>query len=165
MREIQRYIITTSAAGLATGIPSDDGPWCSYRHVESYRRQYRIAIVTAVLVAMVCGLLSALLVHEKASRSPVQVPIGAAEKAALLAELAVKEKIINDLKAQKSFYEAQIRHKNAAIANTQAQIDIVAVRGVEIDKLNKEQAQRMSTHQGVVLEAKRVLGVNVKVME
>jgi len=46
-----------------------------------------------------------------------------------------------------------------------SQLEALQARGQEIDRLNKEQAQRMSTHQGVVMEAKRVLGVNVQVIE
>ncbi len=176
MSEIQRYSLQMYGnekkhMGLFQEAP--DGELCEYADLLQYKRQARVSLVASILLAAVCGLLAALLVHEKAARGPVQVPIGAAEKAALLAEGAAKDKIINDLKAQKSFHEAQIRHLNDAISNKQAQIDIVSPRidsalniGEKVSRINKEQAQRMSTHQGVVLEAKRVLGVNnVQIVE
>ncbi len=174
MSEIQRYVLQPTAAGsLPWMIRTSDGAWCRYTDLAWYRRQYRIAIVTAVLVAAVCGLLAALLVHENASRGPVQVPIGEAERADMLKEREAHAKQIKDLTAIKANYEAQIRHLDAAISNKQAQIDIVSPKinsalaiGEQVIQLNKEQSQRMSTHQGVVLEAKRVLGVaNVQIVE
>jgi len=62
-------------------------------------------------------------------------------------------------------YKAQIKALNAREDGRVAQLVALQARGQELDRINKEQAQRMSTHQGVVLEAKRVLGVNVKVIE
>ncbi len=138
-----------------------------------YRRQYLMALTINVAVIIACGVLAALLVHEKVARSPVQVPIGAAERADMLKEREASAKQIKDLKALKANYEAQIRYLNAAISNKQAQINIVSPKidaalaiGEHVSQLNKEQTQRMSTHQGVVLEAKRILGVNhVKIIE
>ncbi len=174
MSEIQRYdTVQYEQGAIPAFMPSHDGKFCLYADLLWYRRQYLMALIINVVVVLACGVLAAWLVHEKSARGPVQVPIGAAEKAALLAEGAAKDKVIKDLKAQKSFYEAQIRHKNAAISNKQAQIDIVSPKidsalaiSEHVSQLNREQAQRMSTHQGVVLEAKRVLGVsNVQIVE
>ena len=71
----------------------------------------------------------------------------------------------DDYKALALNYKAQIKALTAKADGHVAQLEALQARGQEIDRLNKEQAQRMSTHQEVVLEAKRVLGVQVKVVE
>ncbi len=166
MREIQRYIITTSPGGLCMAEPSDAGSWCSYSHVEFYKRQYWMAVFINIVVVLACAVLAALLVHEKASHGPVAVPMGAGEKASLLmgmqdmqADKERAEKQRDDLIKLTSNYKAQIKALNAKEDGHVAQLAALQARGQEMDRLNKEQAQRMSTRQGFVLEAKRVLGV------
>ncbi len=167
MSEIQRF------AHIWKGdhaVVSDDqrGAYCYYTDLLWYRRQWVMQAWLTILMVVVCAVLAALLVQAKASRGPVQVPIGAAERADMLKEREASAKQIKDLKALKVNYEAQIRHLNARMSTTQAQIDIVSPKidsalniAEHVSQLNKEQAQRMGSHQGVVLEAKRVLGVNV----
>ncbi len=169
MSEIQRYVLQPTAAGsLPWMIRKGDGAWCRYTDLAWYRRHWFIQTMLTCVLIVVCSVLSALLVTEKAAKGPVQVPIGAGERADMMKEREASAKQIKDLKALKVNYESQIRHLNAAISNKQDQIDIVSPKidsalaiGEHVSQLNKEQAQRMSTQQGVVLEAKRVLGVNV----
>lgn len=166
MREIQRYIITTSPGGLCMAEPSDAGSWCSYSHVEFYKRQYWMAVFINIVVVLACAVLAALLVTEKAARSPVEVPIGAGEKMGLLHEMEAMKKSRDDYKALALNYKAQINVLNSRVDGHVSQLAALQARGKELDRPNKEQAQRMSTHQGVVLEAKRVLGVpNVQIVE
>lgn len=166
MREIQRYIITTSPGGLCMAEPSDAGSWCSYSHVEFYKRQYWMAVAMLVVA---CAVFSTVLIYEKASHGPVTVPMGAGEKASLLMDMqgmqADKEKAEkqrDDLIKLNLNYKAQIKVLNAKEDGHVAQLVALQARGHEIDR---EQAQRMSTHQGVMLEARRVLGVDVKVVQ
>lgn len=163
MREIQRYIITTSPGGLCMAEPSDAGSWCSYSHVEFYKRQYWMAVAMLVVA---CAVFSTVLIYEKASHGPVTVPMGAGEKASLLMDMQGMQKQRDDYKALALNYKAQIKALNAKADGHVAQLEALQARGQEMDRLNKEQAQRMSTHQGVALEAKRVLGVaNVQIVE
>lgn len=163
MSEIQRYEAWPSGGTMQ---PWKNGSYVSYADLAWYRRHWFMQTILTCVLIVVCAVLSALLVTEKASRGPVQVPIGAAERADMLKEREASAKQIKDLTALKVNYEAQIRHLNTRMSTLGQQIDIASARGAEIDKLNKEQAQRMSTNQGVVLEAKRVLGVNnVRIVE
>lgn len=172
MSDIQRYMITTSPSGACTAEPTENGSWCSYIHVEFYRRQYIRGIVINIVVVLVCALIATIMVHEKSARGPVVVPMGAGEKANLLRDVQAMqadkeraERQRDDLIKLTSNYKAQIKALNAKADGHVSQLAALQARGQEIDRLNHEQAQRMSTHQGVVLEAKRVLGVNVKVLE
>jgi hypothetical protein len=131
-----------------------------------------MALVFNIVVVLVCALLSTLLVYEKAARGPVVVPMGAGEKASILRDVQAMqadkeraERQRDDLIKLTSNYKAQIKVLTAKADGHVSQLEALQARGQEIDRLNKEQAQRMSTHQGVVMEAKRVLGVNVQVIE
>lgn len=161
MSEIQRYQITERHLFEQAA----DGPFCLYLDARWYQRQYWMSLVINIVAVLVCGILAALLVHEKAARSPVEVPVGAAEKLGLLSDIEAMKKSRDDYKALALNYKAQIKSLTTKIDGHVAQLDALQARGKELDTLNREQAQRMSTNQGVVLEAKRVLGVNVKVVE
>jgi len=119
-----------------------------------------MALIINIVVVLACGVLAALLVHEKAARSPVEVPIGAAEKMGLLNEMDAMKKSRDDYKTMALNYKAQIKVLNAKVDGHFSQLEALQARGQELDRLNKEQATRMSTNQGVVLEAKRILGVS-----
>lgn len=171
MSEIQRYKITTSPSGACMAEPTENGSWCSYIHVEFYRRQYIRGIVINIVVVLVCALIATIMVHEKSARGPV-APMGVGEKANLLRDVQAMqadkeraERQRDDLIKLTSNYKAQIKVLTAKADGHVSQLEALQARGQEIDRLNKEQAQRMSTHQEVVLEAKRVLGVQVKVVE
>jgi predicted alpha/beta-fold hydrolase len=123
-----------------------------------YRRQYLMSLIVTIGVSLACAILAAYLVYHKHDPQLVQVPIGAGERAAMLAELQQAHKQLDDLKALTLNYKAQIKKLNAAIADHDGQLEALQARGQEISQYNKEMAQRMGTTQGVVLEAKRVLG-------
>lgn len=154
MSEIQRYGVQRS--GVFTY--QTDGLYCHYTDLLWYQRQYWMSLIINVIVVLVCGVLAALLVQEKAARGPVEVPIGAAEKMGLLHEMEVMKKSRDDYKALALNYKAQIKALTVKVDGHVAQLEALQARRQELDRLNKEQAQRMSTTQGVVLEAKRVLG-------
>jgi len=105
-----------------------------------------------------CALLVAYLITHKYDPKPVQVPIGAGERAAMLAEIQAVTKQRDDLKALALNYKAQVKRLNASISDDAAKVAALEARGQEISQQNREMAQRMGTTQGVVLEAKRVLG-------
>lgn len=168
MSEIRRFSVVQFESGqLASFGPDRGGPFCYYVDLLWYQRQYWMSmVVNAVLVVAACGILATLLVYEKAARGPVQVPIGAAEKMGLLHEMEAIKKSRDDYKALALNYKAQINVLNSRVDGHVSQLAALQARGKELDRPNKEQAQRMSTHQGVVLEAKRVLGVpNVQIVE
>jgi hypothetical protein len=172
MSEIQRYEFSNGNVGCADRIASESGRYVTYTDLLRYKRDYFVSLAVNILAILVCAVLSALLVHEKSSHRPVTVPMGAGEKAILLMGMqnmqADKEKAEtqrDDYKAMALNYKAQIKALNAREDGRVAQLVALQARGQELDRINKEQAQRMSTHQGVVLEAKRVLGVNVQVVE
>lgn len=169
MSEIQRYEFSDGNFGFAQRIASGNGRYVTYANLLWYQRQYYMAVAMLVLV---CALFSALLVYEKAARGPVVVPMGAGEKASILRDVQAMqadkeraERQRDDLIKLTSNYKAQIKVLTAKADGHVSQLEALQARGQEIDRLNKEQAQRMSTHQGVVMEAKRVLGVNVQVIE
>jgi hypothetical protein len=167
MSEIQRYDTVPHLDGTEPMVsPRCDGPYCLYTDLAWYRRQYLMALIINVAVIIACGVLAALLVHEKAARSPVQVPIGAAEKMSLLQEMQTMQRERDDWKERSLHYKAKIKVLNAKDVGYTSQLEALQAKGQELDQLSKEQAQRMSTHQGVVLEAKRVLGVsNLQIVE
>lgn len=161
MSEIQRYETIQYPAGANPAfMPSRTGEFCHYADLLWYRRQYLMALIINGVVILACGVLAALLVTEKASRGPVQVPIGAAEKSGLIQEMQAMQKSRDDYKSMALNYKAQIKVLNAKVDGHLTQLEALQERGRELDKINKDQAVRMSTHQGVVLEAKRVLGVS-----
>lgn len=171
MREIQRYIITTSPGGLCMAEPSDAGSWCSYSHVEFYKRQYWMAVFINIVVVLACAVLAALLVQEKAARGPVAV-----EQSVLSQERDAHAKREQDLMKERTIYQSEIKRLNNELAlkterlgGLATRIDSAVVAGEKVSELNKEMAAKMSTSQGVVLEAKRILGPlgvrTVKVVE
>ena len=172
MSEIQRYEFSNGNVGCADRIASESGRYVTYTDLLWYKRKWLEQIVLTTILSVFCAVVSAWMVHEKASHGPVTVPMGAGEKAILLMGMqnmqADKEKAEtqrDDYKAMALNYKDQIKALNAREDGRVAQLVALQARGQELDRINKEQAQRMSTHQGVVLEAKRVLGVNVKVIE
>lgn len=136
-----------------------------YRITERHLSEQDTALTAKIVVVLVCCILAVLLVQEKAARSPVEVPVGAAEKMGLLHEMQAMQKSRDDYKAMALHYKAQVKMLNAKVDGHVSQLEALQARGQELSQLNKEQAVRMSTHQGVVLEAKRILGVNMKVVE
>lgn len=73
MSEIQRYGLVIR--GGTTWLEArPDGEWCYYNHIQWYQRQYRMAMTVNIAVALVCGILAALLVTEKSSHGPAPVP-------------------------------------------------------------------------------------------
>lgn len=171
MSEMQRYGLVVKG-GISWLEPRPNGEWCYYNRLLWYQRQYWMALIINIVVVLVCAVLAALLVHEKASHGPFAVPMGAGEKASLLmgmqdmqADKERAERQRDDLIKLTSNYKAQIKVLNAKEDGHVAQLAALQARGQELDRLNREQAQRMSTRQGLVLEAKRVLGVNVQVVE
>lgn len=163
MSAIQRFEPRIETANIQPYMnPCKCGDYCRYTDLLWYKRQYWMAVVMLVVT---CAVFSTVLLYDKAARGPVVVPTGGGEKADLREEVALKEKVIKDLKDANASYKAQIRHLNERMTNVGKKIDIVQSRGAELDRPNKEQSQRMSTHRGLVLEAKRVLGVNVQVIE
>ena len=165
MSEIQRFDIRGESWGI---VERTDGlgAFCWYDEAAWYKRQYWMALLINVVVILVCAVLAALLVHEKASRGPVVVPMGAGEKASILRDVQAMQKSRDDYKVLALNYKAQIKMLNTKVDGHVSQLEALQARGQELSQLNKEQAQRMSTHQGVRLEAKRVLGVkHVQVVE
>jgi len=134
-----------------------------------YRRQYLMSLIVTIGVSLACAVLAAYLVFHKHDPQLVQVPLGAGERAAMLLEIQRVNKQRDDLKALALNYKAQIKKLNASIAAHDGQLEALQARGQEISQQNKEMAQRMGTTQGVILEAKRVLGPmgvhNVKIVE
>lgn len=172
MSEIQRYEFSNGNLGFAERIAANYGRYVTYTDLLWYKRQYWMALIINIVVVLACAVLAALLVHEKSSHGPVAVPMGAGEKASLLmgmqdmqADKEKAEKQRDDLIKLNLNYKAQIKALNAKADGHVAQLVALQARGQEMDRMNKERAQRMSTHEGLVLEAKRVLGVNVKVVE
>ena len=172
MSEIQRFDIRGESWGI---VERTDGlgAFCWYEEAAWYKRGYFIAIVTSIIVSLAFGFVCSLLVYEKASHGPVAVPMGAGEKAELLKENSALQKEKEAIQKQRddqiklnANYRAQIKALNAKEGSHVAQLEALQARGREISQLNKEQAQRMSTNQGLVLEAERVLHVkNVKVVD
>lgn len=173
MSEIQRYEFSNGNFGFADRIASESGRYVAYTDLLTleeckcwYQRQYWMALIINIVVALACAVLAALLVYEKSSHVPVAVPMGAGEKASLLRDVQDMQKARDDYKAMALNYKAQIKALTAKVDGHVAQLDALQARGKELDTLNREQAQRMSTNQGVVLEAKRVLGVkHVQIVE
>lgn len=173
MSEIQRFEFSNGNFGFTDRIASDSGRYVTYADLLWYRRKWFEQIVLTTILAVLCAVLSAWMVYEKASHGPVTVPMGAGEKASLLmgmqdmqADKERAERQRDDLIKLTSNYKAQIKALNAKADGHVAQLAALQARGQELDRINKEQAQRMSTHQGVVLEAKRVLGVeHVQIVE
>ena len=174
MSEIQRYGLVPRQDGLLGVNLSEDsrGNYVLYTDLLWYKRKWFEQICLTFVTILVCAFLVAILVYEKASHGPVAVPMGAGEKASLLmgmqdmqADKERAERQRDDLIKLTSNYKAQIKALNAKEDGHVAQLVALQARGQEIDRLNGERAQRMSTHQGLVLEAKRVLGVNVQVVE
>jgi len=141
-----------------------DGLFRTNDHLRKQRR-YRISLIINLIVVLMCALLVAYLVTHKYDPQPVQVPIGAGERAAMLAEIQQLTKQRDDLRALALNYKAQVKRLNASISDDAAKVAALEARGQEISRQNREMAQRMGTTQGVVLEAKRVLGVNVRIVE
>lgn len=165
MIEIQRFDIRGDQWGL---VERQDGlgAFCYYDDAAWYRRQYVMTLLINVVVILACAVLASLLVHEKAARGPVVVPMGAGEKASILRDVQAMQKSRDDYKVLALNYKAQIKMLNTKVDGHVSQLEALQARGQELSQLNKEQAQRMSTHQGVRLEAKRVLGVkHVQVVE
>lgn len=72
---IQRYETIQYPDGANPAFaPSRTGPFCLYADLAWYRRQYWMALTINIVVVLACGILAALLVHEKASHGPAQVP-------------------------------------------------------------------------------------------
>lgn len=169
MSEIERYeperVIEVGTHAVTAMSPHERGAWVRYADLLWYQRQYWMSLIINVVVVLVCGVLAALLVQEKAARSPAEVPIGAGEKLGLLHEMEAMKKSRDDYKAMALNYKAQIKVLNARVDGHVDQLEALQARGLELDRLSREQAQRMSTNQGVVMEAKRVLGVNVRMVE
>ncbi len=167
MSEIQRYDTIQYAQGaIPAFMPSSDGQFCLYADLLWYKRQYLMALIINAVVILACGVLAAILVTEKASRGPVEVPIGAAEKSGLIQEMQAIQKSRDDYKAMALNYKAQVKVLNAKVDGHVTQLDALQERGREPDKINKDLAAKLSTYQGVVLEVKRVLGVsNVQIVE
>lgn len=170
MSEIQRYIFT-SRGGAVTVVPDDEGAWCSYWDLSWYQRQYWMALIINIVVVIVCGVLVALLVREKAARGPVAV-----EQSVLTQEHEAHIKREQDLMKERTIYQSEIKRLNnelalrtAKLGGVSTHIDSAVVAGEKVSELNKEMAAKMSTSQGVVLEAKRILGPlgvqHVKVVE
>ncbi len=154
MSEIQRYGVEVN--GLFTY--QENGLYCHYADLLKFRKLYIFQVaLNAVLLA--------LLVYHNAFHSPVTIPMGAGEKASILRDVQAMQRARDDYKALALNYKAQIKALNAKADGHVAQLAALQARGHELDRINKVQAQRMSTHQGVVLEARRVLGVNVQVEE
>ncbi len=177
MSEIQRYELIENCNSLGPWAPPamqyrENGKWVHYTDLLWYKRGWFRQIILNATLIITCAVLAALLVHEKSSHGPVAVPMGAGEKASLLkgmqtmqADKERAERQRDDLIKLTSNYKSQIKALNAKEDGHVAQLVALQARGQEIGRLNREQAQRMSTHQGLVLEAKRVLGVNVQVVE
>lgn len=173
MSEIQRYSLKMYGSEkkyLGLFQQSPDGELCAYTDLLWYKRQYWMSVAMLVVA---CAVFSTVLVYEKSSHGPVVMPMGAGEKASLLmgmqdmqADKERAERQRDDLLKLNLNYKAQIKALNAKEDGHIVQLEALQARGHEIDKLNREQAQRMSTHQGLVLEAKRVLGVeHVQIVE
>lgn len=177
MSEIQRYEFSNGNFGFADRIASESGRYVAYTDLLTleeckcwYQRQYWMALTVNIVVVLVCAVLAALLVQEKAARGPVAVPMGIGEKAELLKEVhaakVAKDQAQADLKkaradyvASQAFFATRAKELEGKIAKDIQSLESPAARWQDIDRLNREQAQRMSTRQGFVLEAKRVLGV------
>lgn len=147
-----------------------NGRYALYADLLWYKDRYSLSkwfnALAMIALVVAGGVIAALLVTEKAARGPVEVPIGAAEKSGLIQEMQAMQKSRDDYKAMALHYKAQIKVLNTKVDGHVSQLDALQARGQELDRLNKEQAARMSTHQGVVMEAKRVLGVaNVQIVE
>jgi len=167
MQDAPRYVLQPTAAGhLPWMVRGPNGEWVRCTDHLRQQRRYRISLIINLIVVLMCALLVAYLVTHKYDPQPVQVPIGAGERAAMLAEIQAVTKQRDDLKALTLNYKAQVKRLNASISDDAAKVAALEARGQEISRQNREMAQRMGTTQGVVLEAKRVLGgSNVKIIE
>lgn len=170
MSEIQRYEFSNGNFGFADRISSESGRYVTYTDLLWYRRLAVVSAIWAIVISVVFWFVCSWLVYEKSSHGPVAVPMGAGEKAELLKEVhaakMAKEQAQADLKkaradyvASQAFFANRAKELEGKIAKDIQSLESQTARGREIDGLKKEQAQRMSTQQGVVLEAKRVLGV------
>lgn len=176
MSEIQRYEFSNGNFGFADRIASESGRYVTYTDLLWYKRKWLEQIVLTTILSVFCAVLSAWMVHEKASHGPVAVPMGAGEKAELLKEVpaakvakdqaqADRKTARADYAASQAFFANRAKELDGKIATDIQSLESPAARVQEMDRLNHEREQRMSTRQGLVLEAKRVLGVNVKVIE
>lgn len=162
MKGIQRFEVEWYRGGPLGPVvaPQERGQFCRYTDLLWYQRQYWMALIINIIVVIACAVLAALLVHEKAAHSPVETQVGASEKAEHARALEAIQKERDDYKAIALNYKAQIKTLTAKVASHVEQLEALQARGQELDRLNKDAAARMSTQQGVVLEAKRILGVN-----
>lgn len=176
MSEIQRFEFSNGNFGFTDRIASDSGRYVTYADLLWYRRKWFEQIVLTTILAVGCALLSTLLVYEKASHGPVVMPMGAGEKAELLQEVhaakVAKEQAQADLRkaradyaASQAFFANRAKELEGKIAKDVQSLESPQARVAKINEISQDMAKSLSTHQGVVLEAKRVLGVKVQVME
>lgn len=165
---IQRFDIRGDQWGL---VERQDGlgAFCYYDDAARLRRHYVLSLLVNVVVILVCAVLAALLVHEKAARSPVVVPMAAGERMGLLsefsamrAELARKNELLARERQLRANYREQIQNLNGKIRAAGSHAEIVQERSVieEIRQVKKLEA-RTVTPQKTINEAQRILGVRI----
>lgn len=169
MSDIQRFQYTEDF-GLSM---NRDGMWVRYSNLLWYKRHWVLWAIYGIVISLAFGFVCALLVYEKASHSPVVVPMGAAERVEMQREISALQKERAEIQKQRddqlkltANYKAQIKVLNAKADDHVVQLTALQARGQEIDRLAKDEAKLLSPNQGVVVAAERVLGVkHVKVVE
>lgn len=136
-----------------------------------YRRQYWMALTINIVVVLACGVLAALLVHEKASHGPTPVPTTAQRHADEQIELA---------EAQHHTRKAEVDKLSRNLDQVSGKLDgalrLNANLKAQIHELNKltdpsQQAETLKVaaakmHDGQVAELAREMGfTKVRVVE
>lgn len=132
-----------------------------------YKRQYWMALVINIVVVLACAVLAALLVYEKASHGPVAVPMGAGEKASLLKDM---RDMRDDTAKLTANYKAKIKALDAKIITLESALyggwsSANAPADQTLRELSAPKVPTIKEPFDVRKEARRVLGVNVQVVE
>lgn len=169
MSEIQRFDIRGESWGI---VKRTDGlgAFCWYDEAVSYRRQYWMALIINIVVVLACAVLVALLVHEKTSHGPVAVPMGAGEKASMLNDIQGMQKQRDDQARLTANYKARIKALDGKIIKLESALyggwsSSTAPADQTLRELSVPKVRTIREPFAVQKEAKRVLGVNVKVVE
>lgn len=169
MSEIQRYGLVIR--GGTTWLEArPDGEWCYYNHLLWYKRQYMMSLIINIAVVLVCGILAAVLVHEKASHGPAPVPTVAqrhADEQIGLAEAQYQARKVEVDKLRRNLDQVSGKLDGALRLNANLKAKIY-----ELNKLTNP-AQQVDTlrvaatmHDGQVAALAREMGFSkIRVME
>lgn len=167
---IQRYGETGTVYG-AKIVPKQYGDYCLYTDLLWCKRQYRMALTIMVVVSLMCGILAAVLVKEKAFHGTAPVTTTAQRHADEQIELAEAQH-----QARKAEVDKLTRNLDQVSGKLDGALRLNANLKAQIHELNKltdpsQQAETLKVaaakmHDGQVAELAREMGfTKVRVVE